>query len=171
MKLETHQEEIICKNLCAVYSGIWKYDPDILKEFTVSFEENGDKGSLGYYMHSKHKIVLTTAPHTNIENLMRTAIHELAHHVDHCLNPKLKLGHNKRFADIHLHLRGVAKGQNIIRDEPSNRMRGVLDSFAIFKEDLVKYLTSSEEDDQVEELQEYIGTYLTKPLLKKIIAT
>ncbi len=87
----THTAESVKKELLKLYQN---------DDFTVAFSEDVPKRTLGDYRYHENHITIYYKHMTNDNDLMLTAIHELAHHKDYIDNGKRPKPHLGPFKDI-----------------------------------------------------------------------
>ncbi len=102
----THTAESVKKELLKLYQN---------DDFTVSFSEDAPKRTLGDYRYNENHITIYYKTMNNDNDLMLTAIHELAHHKDYMDNGKRQKPHLGPFKVILARMEALAESLGIIK--------------------------------------------------------
>jgi predicted SprT family Zn-dependent metalloprotease len=108
--------------------------------FTVTFSGEDMPRTLGQYILISGEIILYMQHFTDNNELMKTAIHELAHHIDYVKHGRREKPHTGSFKSILVYAESVAVEKGILIIRNTSKLLNVQKKACDFGKAIIEYL-------------------------------
>lgn len=124
--------------------------------FSLEFSENKPKNTLGVYSCKENKITLYYKHFKSNYDLMKTAIHELAHHIDFIKYGRRQKPHTGSFKEILSYAEKLAIEKGILEEKKDSKLDNVLIKGAEFGKSILDFVENDTDHHKMDELQKIL---------------
>lgn len=121
--------------------------------FKIVYSSDKPNGYIGLYKYLTNEIILYPRHYNSNYDLMKTAIHELAHHIDYIKHGRRQKPHTGSFKKILAHAEKLAIENQILEENNNSDLDIVLNKAVDFGESIINFIKNNNDHHKMDELQ------------------